>query len=134
MHIKVTPRKLPKSVSEEKTISEFNKYRQRSLIMAALLDGITIFTDTAPVFGQPGNILSAMSYGIAIFLIYKKRKMMAVVASVIGSVTEWNMGIDIVPVAVLVWVYAYLISGSKALDLYYEEKRRRFDYVNNHYL
>lgn len=134
MNIKVTPRKLPKSFDQEKTVKEFNRHKYQQLLMSVLLDGSSIFTDATPTLGQWGNIVSTLVYGAAIFVIYRKRKFMAVIAAISGTSVELLTDMDMIPVAMLTWVYAYIVSSHKTLDSFYEEKRKNFDYLNNHYL
>lgn len=134
MHIKITPRKLPKSIDQEKTIQEFNRHKYQQLLMCALIDGVSIFTDAIPALGQAGNLFASLIYGVAIFTIYRRRKWLAVIAAVCGVSSELVQGMDIVPVAMMTWVYVYIISSSKTLDHFFEEKRKNFDYLNNHYL
>lgn len=134
MNIKVTPRRLPKSVDQEKVFQQFNRRKYQQLILSALLDGSSFITDAVPAFGQAGSVVSAVIYGIALFAIYRSRKVLAMIAGVTGVLAEVVSGLDIVPVAFIVWCYAYVISNTKSLEYFFAEKRKHFDYLNNHYL
>ena len=134
MHIKVTPRRLPKSIDQVKALQQFSKQKYQHLLFSVLADGASIVTDAVPALGQLASLITAVIYGTVIFTIYRKQRTLAVVAAMGGFLMELTQSIDLVPVAMIVWVYAYMITGSKTLECFFEEKRRNFDYLNNHHL
>ena len=111
-------------MTHENTLDQFNNKRIKYLIGSIFLDLIGMFTYLIPVFGEIGDVIFAPFYGLAIFVMYRKRVFSASVGGTVGLIEELLPGTDIIPTATLMWIYTFIIRKDRALDLFIREKNK----------
>ena len=109
MHLKVTPRKLPKAMNQAKALEEFSKMKNQHFLLSALLDSANMLTDSFPVFGQFGNIILSLIYGLAIYFLFRRHRRLGVLVALGGAGLALLQEVDIVPMATIVWIYVYVV-------------------------
>ncbi|MBR9920722.1 MAG: hypothetical protein GYB31_07760 [Bacteroidetes bacterium] len=82
--------------------------KYQHLFISICLDLLGMFTYAIPLLGEIGDVVFAPLYALAIFIMYRKRKLPAAVGAFVGAVEEWLPGTDIIPSATIMWVYVYL--------------------------
>ncbi len=96
---------MTRKIEIEKTSQ--NKYRY--LAFSVLLDLMGMASYLIPFLAELGDVVFAPIYGLAIFAMYRKRKLPAAFAGVIGVIEELLPGTDFIPTASLMWIYYFLI-------------------------
>lgn len=97
-----------------------NRHKWRNLIFGLLLDGIGMLSFVVPGIGEFSDVIWAPVSGWIMTRIYKGR--VGQVAGVIAFVEELLPGFDFIPSFTLMWIYTYLIKGSKLNSVFKGEK------------
>ena len=87
-----------------------NKFR--NLFLGLLFDGIGMLSFVIPGIGEFSDVIWAPLAGWLMTRMYKGRVGQA--AGVITFIEEIIPGMDVVPTFTIMWLYTYILKGSKA--------------------
>ncbi len=93
-------------------LAKYNKIRNLKLIFAFMIDMLGLLSAFIPVAGGTTDIIWGPISGLLIFVLFPKRKYMAIG----GMVEEMLPFTDIVPTACLTWHSVYIKDKEKTLS------------------
>ncbi|MEK6154181.1 hypothetical protein WIW50_13000 [Flavobacteriaceae bacterium 3-367] len=86
--------------------------KYRNLLLGLLFDALGMVSFLIPGIGEFSDIIWAPMAGWLMTRLYKGRAGQA--AGVITFVEEMLPGLDVIPTFTLMWLYTYVLKGSKA--------------------
>jgi hypothetical protein len=102
--------------------NEFEALKQRRLQQAIALDLGGMASFLVPGLGEAFDIIYAPFFAIALYSMFKVRKGSATVGAAVGLFEEWSPGGDILPTALLVWLYQYRFREASTRRKFYEQR------------
>ena len=118
-------------MTNETALAQFNSRRTTHLIISIMLDILGMFTYALPVLGEIGDVVYAPFYGIAIFIMYRRKILPAALGGVTGAVEEFLPTTDFVPTATLMWIYTYILRKDNTLKSFVKEKNKDIEAMND---
>ena len=112
---------------KEKVLKEFNSRKNIHLGISITLDILGMVTYLLPGLGEIGDIIFAPIYGLAIFIMYRRRIISAALGGVTGTIEELIPGVDVIPTATIMWIYTYIFGKDKTFKQFIKEKNRELD-------
>lgn len=97
-------------MDKQTTIQETSSNKNIHLILSIALDLFGMASYLLPALGESTDVIFAPIYGLAIFWMYKKRKISGIIGGVIGTVEEWLPATDLLPTATIMWFYTYVLT------------------------
>jgi len=117
-------------MNPEKIIQEFNSKKNRYLLISIVLDLLGMATYLLPMLGEVGDMVFAPIYGIAIFIMYRAKAIAATIGGLGGMIEELLPATDFIPSATLMWVYTFMITKTKTLKQFTQERNKELAEVN----
>lgn len=117
-------------MNKNKALKEFNSKKTTHLILSVVLDVMGMSTYLIPVLGEFGDLLFAPIYALSIFIMYRKNMLTAIVGGGVGFVEELLPATDIVPTALLMWTYTYVLNKEKTINKYIDDTNSEMDMFN----
>ena len=96
-------------MAETKSIEVFQKKKWSHLVQSIIIDSIGMTSYLIPVVAEVTDIVVAPILGIWIFLLYRNRIGVGLTGGIIGVLEELLPSTDLVPTAVIMWVYTYVV-------------------------
>ena len=118
-------------MTNEQALQEFNKKKTQHLIISIILDVLGMTTYLIPLLGEAGDIIFAPFYGLAIFIMYRRKIFPAVAGGFAGTVEELLPGTDIIPTATIMWIFTYIMRKESTLKSFVKTKNKEIAAMNN---
>lgn len=118
-------------MTNQKAIQEFNNKKNQHLFLSIGLDLLGMVTYLIPLLGEVGDVIFAPFYGLAIFIMYRKRIFSAAVGGITGTIEELLPGTDVIPTATIMWTYTYVMRKDRALKNFVKEKNKENATLSN---
>jgi len=118
-------------MTNDKVLAQFKNKRNKYLLISIILDVIGMTTYLIPILGEVGDLIFAPFYGLAIFIMYRKRIFSAAVGGITGTIEELLPGTDVIPTATVMWTYTYIMRKDRTLKNFIKEKNKEINALNN---
>ena len=118
-------------MTNDKVLTQFKNKRNKYLVISIILDVLGMTTYLIPVLGEVGDLIFAPFYGLAIFIMYRKRIFSAAIGGITGTIEELLPATDIIPTATVMWTYTYIMRKDRTLKSFIKEKNKEIAALNN---
>ncbi len=119
------------NMTNEVALKQFNKIKNQHLFLSMILDMVGMLTYLIPLLGEVGDVIFAPFYGLAIFIMYRRRMLSAAIGGTTGLIEELLPETDIIPTATIMWIYTYIMRKDKTLNDFVKEKNKEIEALNN---
>lgn len=116
---------------KDNLLVEFHAEKNRHLLFSVILDILGMISYVIPFLGESVDLIFAPFYGLAIFIMYKKRIASAMIGGISGAVEELLPGADVVPTATIMWIYTYVIRKDNTLKNFVKGKNKEMAALND---
>ncbi len=118
-------------MTNDQVLTQFKNKRNKYLVISIILDVLGMTTYLVPVLGEVGDFIFAPFYGLAIFIMYRKRIFSAAIGGITGTIEELLPATDIIPTATVMWTYTYIMRKDRTLKSFIKEKNKEIAALNN---
>ncbi len=105
---------IQKNLDKNQSLQRYNKKKKTHLLASITLDLLGMATYLVPLLGETADFVFAPIYGIAIFVMYRRKIFSATLGGIIGFIEEIFTGTDFIPTATLMWVYTYVFKKNSS--------------------
>ena len=116
-------------MKSEKTLREYHSRKNRFLVFSIILDLLGMASYLFPLLAEFSDMIFAPIYGLAIYIMYRKKTIAALIGGLGGAIEEFLPATDVIPSATIMWVYTFLIKKNSTLEAFVKERSKELETV-----